>query len=241
MFGRAGASPSPPPSAVWAISSPGRGGASEGSGGAAPAPTPTPTAPSSSSAASSTASGTGGAAGSAGSASSVATPSGLALVRLRRIVRELQQLHANPNAEYEVFPTRENLGVWKVLVSGPDGTPYGGGVWCLLVEFPDTFPTAAPTVRFVNAIKHCNVNAYGKICHPIFDREWTADTSMKTVLDTVYGLLLNPDRGDPIDTTLAQQFLDGDGRYEVSITTHTARHANRTKEAWRAELLHTTP
>ena len=48
-------------------------------------------------------------------------------------------------------------------------------------------------------VKHCNINCYGRICHSIFDRNYTVDTNMSTILECIYGLLLNPDVTDPLD------------------------------------------
>jgi ubiquitin-protein ligase len=66
-------------------------------------------------------------------------------------------------------------------------------------------------VRFVTPILHCNVNCYGKICHSIFGRNWTADTTIASIFENVYGLLLTPDIADPIDTNLAMDFHAGTG------------------------------
>jgi ubiquitin-protein ligase len=52
-------------------------------------------------------------------------------------------------------------------------------------------------------VVHCNVNAHGKICHSIFDRNYSSDTAVGTLLEHVYGLLLTPDKDDPLDSTLA--------------------------------------
>jgi ubiquitin-protein ligase len=66
--------------------------------------------------------------------------------------------------------------------------------------------------RFVTPILHCNVNCYGKICHSIFGRNWTADTTIASIFENVYGLLLTPDIADPIDTNLAMDFHAGTGK-----------------------------
>ncbi len=52
-------------------------------------------------------------------------------------------------------------------------------------------------------VVHCNVNAHGKICHSIFDRNYSSDTAVGTLLEHVYGLLLTPDKDDPLDSSLA--------------------------------------
>jgi ubiquitin-protein ligase len=70
-------------------------------------------------------------------------------------------------------------------------TPYAAGVWLLFVEFPEAYPREAPKMRFVTPIKHCNINSYGRICHSIFDRNWSSDAKFSTLLSCIYGLLVS--------------------------------------------------
>ena len=46
-------------------------------------------------------------------------------------------------------------------------------------------------MRFVTPIKHCNINSYGRICHSIFDRNWSSDAKFSTLLSCIYGLLVS--------------------------------------------------
>merc|ERR1711900_18776 len=95
----------------------------------------------------------------------------------------------------------------------------------MYINFPEDYPGSPPELRFITSIKHCNINSYGKVCHSIFDRNYTADTRISTILQCVYGLLLNPDVDDPLDSTLALEFYNDNGLYETSILNHVKRHA----------------
>ena len=117
------------------------------------------------------------------------------------------------------------MGFWRIVFAAPQGTPYAGGVYEMYMSFPANYPEQAPEMRFVTPIMHCNVNCYGKICHSIFNRNWTADTTITSVFECVYGLLLSPDVADPIDTNLTLSFHAGTGVYETTILEHTAAHA----------------
>jgi ubiquitin-protein ligase len=68
----------------------------------------------------------------------------------------------------------------------------------LYLEMPENFPAFPPKGRLVTACFHPNINRHGRICHSIFDRDWTTDTTLKDVLDTVYGLLLQAEAGDAV-------------------------------------------
>lgn len=152
------------------------------------------------------------------------------MARQKRIVLELRALARDPHKEFDVFVDPSNIGLWKLIVQGPSSTPYKDGCWMLYVKFGDEFPRKAPEVRFVTPIKHCNINVHGKVCHSIFDKNWTPDTGIMTVLQCVYGLLLTPDTTDPLDSTLALAFYDNSGKYEADILTHVKTHASKTRK-----------
>ena len=74
---------------------------------------------------------------------------------------------------------------------------------CLAAALLRVFPHTVARSAADSSAVHCNVNAHGKICHSIFDRNYSSDTTVGTLLEHVYGLLLTPDKHDPLDSTLA--------------------------------------
>jgi ubiquitin-protein ligase len=83
-------------------------------------------------------------------------------------------------------------------MEGPPESIYTNGTFVLYLHMENDYPTFAPKCRFVTPIYHPNINRHGRICHSIFDRNWTTDTSNAMVLSTVYGLLFEPDYSDPV-------------------------------------------
>lgn len=161
--------------------------------------------------------------------------------RMHRLMKEMRGLLADPQPQCDVYPNHIDLGFWKLVLEAPvdnDGqSPYSGGAWLLYMQFPEAFPAVAPNVRFVTPIRHCNINQHGRVCHSILDRNWTPDTSVRTVLDCIYSLLMQPDREDPLDSTLALEAYDDSGVYEAAVLAHTERHAMATSRAqWRTLL-----
>merc|ERR1712166_1168575 len=155
----------------------------------------------------------------------------------KRLMKELRKSKKNPNEYIRVFPSSDNIRFWRVIIEGPSSTPYHNGVWMMTIEFPENFPRAPPNVRFVTRILHCNINSYGRVCHSILDRNWSSTTSIKSVLDNIYGLLLVPDVDDPLDSTLALARADDSGAYEGTIIAHTKRYACRkTMDEWEEEF-----
>ena len=167
-------------------------------------------------------------------------PKGLAapsLKRVKRILAEIADYRRNQHPNIEIYPCEQELDFWRLLLVGPPGTPYGGGVFLLYAKFPTEYPQVAPEIRFVTPIYHCNVNGHGKICHSVFDRNYSSDFSVRRILDCVFGLLLTPEPEDPLDSTLAQEYYDNLKEYERTAEANTREYARKTLQQWREELV----
>jgi len=161
--------------------------------------------------------------------------------RQRRLLREMRSLMRSPHPNIDVFPCESDMGFWRLVLAmdqAPDMyTPYAAGCWLLYILFPSEYPERAPEVRFVTPIKHCNVNAHGRICHSILDRNYTTDTSVSDILSQVYALVLSPDPEDAVDTSLALSCHNDPETYRRSISEHVQRFAvARDRLAWKAAL-----
>jgi ubiquitin-protein ligase len=110
-----------------------------------------------------------------------------ARTRIRRIMKEISYLTKNPHPAFDIYPNRDDISFWKIVMEAPNESPYKGGVFVMYMSFPVEFPLLAPEVRFVTPVRHCNVNQYGKICHSIFTRNWTADTTIARIIECVFG------------------------------------------------------
>ena len=132
--------------------------------------------------------------------------------------KELVEIMKNPHPFIDVYVNDDDICFWKVVFKGPDGTPYSKGTWLAYIQFPQSYPSVAPNIRFVTPIKHCNINNYGRVCHSILDRNYTPAVKMSLILQCIYGLLLNPDVTDPLDTNLAMMYY---GSYKSYIRCNT--------------------
>ncbi|XP_030597381.1 uncharacterized protein LOC115788488 [Archocentrus centrarchus] len=143
----------------------------------------------------------------------------------KRILEELKSLHCDPHPYITIFPSESDFTFWKILMEGPPDTPYGKGVFELFCQFGPDYPVKPPTVRFVTPIYHCNINNVGRICHNIFDRNYNAQITMREILDAVFGLLINPEPEDPLDSILAEEYLTSHEKYEQEAIKHTEETA----------------
>ncbi|KAK3677482.1 hypothetical protein LTR78_002332 [Recurvomyces mirabilis] len=158
-------------------------------------------------------------------------------LRQSRLLREVNLLSSRPSPTYDIYVSESDMSFMKAVVSGPAGSPYEAGTFVLYLDADDTYPTFAPKARFITKIKHPNVNAHGRICHSIFNRDWTSDTMMTTIMDTIYGLLYQPETQDPVSTSATLAYHHDQVEYAEDVRKFTAVHAKKTREEWRAELL----
>lgn len=175
-----------------------------------------------------------------GTAVTASTGNALGRSRLRvpRLMNEIRTIAARrSHTKYDIYISTADLSFWKIVVEGPDGSPYSDGAFLLYLHAEEGYPRLAPKARFVTKIKHPNVNAHGRICHSIFDRDWTSDTSMGAVLDTIYGLLYQPESSDPVNTTTTLGFFHDPVDFAEEAREHVRKHASKTREEWKAEIL----
>ena len=104
------------------------------------------------------------------------------------------------NGSSEFFSTIINV-ITCIRVSGltllqpPDST-YTGGTYLLYLDMDEYYPRSPPKARFVTPILHPNINKHGRICHSILDRDWTSDTTLVSLLNVIWSLLLVPNKDD---------------------------------------------
>ncbi|CAF3700468.1 unnamed protein product, partial [Rotaria sordida] len=72
------------------------------------------------------------------------TPNSSCLVR---ILKEFTATQNYPSDGFFVFVVLNNISFWKVILKGPEKTPYENKYWMLYVEFDSRYPSYPPNVR----------------------------------------------------------------------------------------------
>ena len=86
-----------------------------------------------------------------------------------------------------------DIYTWKCSLSGPNDTPYKGGIFKLFIKFDKNFPMVGPVVIFDTPIYHMNINPIqgekplGYCCISTVNF-WTPDTSIEDLLNSIFGL-----------------------------------------------------
>ena len=65
------------------------------------------------------------------------------------------------------------------------------------------------------------MNSQGRICHSVFDRNYSPAITFRQIVDCVYGLILTPEPEDPLDNVIASFFLSDYKTYQSNAIKHT--------------------
>ena len=100
----------------------------------------------------------------------------------RRIVKETQRLLSEPVPGINAVPEDANARYFRVIIKGPQESPYAGGSFHLELYLPEEYPMSPPKVRFTTKIYHPNIDKLGRICLDILKDKWSPALQIRTVL-----------------------------------------------------------
>ena len=93
------------------------------------------------------------------------TTAGSARGRLRttRLMNEIKSIVADgTERKYDVYVSESDFSFWKIVMEGPDGSPYAAGTFVLYLSADEGYPTFAPKARFITKMHHPNINMNGE-------------------------------------------------------------------------------
>jgi len=122
-------------------------------------------------------------------------------------------------------PDESNARYFHVLVSGPNESPYEGGLFKLELFLPEEYPMAPPKVRFMTKIYHPNIDKLGRICLDILKEKWSPALQIRTVLLSIQALLSAPNPDDPLDNQVANQWKTNESEAIANARDWTRKYA----------------
>jgi ubiquitin-protein ligase len=150
------------------------------------------------------------------------------MASLKRITKELAECQENPPAGCSISYAESNVHQWTATMTGPEGTPYAGGVFTVAIKLPTDYPFKAPTVSFTTRVYHPNVtnDATGAICLGLLKPEnWKPASRVRTVLEAVRRLLAEPNPDDALESRIADEYKTDRRAFDENVRTYVARYA----------------
>lgn len=81
--------------------------------------------------------------------------------RMRRIGKEIADIHADAHSQIKVEPfgNQDDVTHLRGSFPGPPGTPYKGGTYNIDIQIPTDYPFRPPTMKFETKVWHPNVSS----------------------------------------------------------------------------------
>jgi len=143
----------------------------------------------------------------------------------KRIQKELTELVKDPPSNCSAGPHSDDIMKWRATITGPEGTPYHGGIFFLDIDFPADYPFKPPHVKFITPILHPNVSASGGICIDILKDKWSPALTVSKLLLSLSSLMHEPNPDDPLVPELAHLYKTNRPAYLAKVAAYTQQHA----------------
>ncbi|KAJ3172685.1 ubiquitin-conjugating enzyme E2 W [Geranomyces variabilis] len=108
----------------------------------------------------------------------------------KRLTKELRDLQANPPAGILIDKADDDLKLWKVVMSGAEGTLYQGEQFKLQFKFSNNYPLESPEVIFLDTVPiHPHIYSNGHICLSILYDQWSPALTISSVCLSIQSML----------------------------------------------------
>ncbi|KAK6498838.1 hypothetical protein TWF481_011410 [Arthrobotrys musiformis] len=151
------------------------------------------------------------------------------MAAVKRITRELAEFSNNPVPGVSAgLASESDVFKWNVILTGPQGSPYSGGVFTLNLTLPTEYPFKPPTLNFTTKIYHPNVSNddKGSMCLGILRSDsWKPSCKISQVLEMAAGLLKEPNVDDAVETSIADEYKNSPDSFEKTAREWTRKYA----------------
>jgi len=148
------------------------------------------------------------------------------------LAKQLKDLAKHPVEGFSAGPADDSdLFNWDIMIIGPPGTAYEGGMFKAKMTFPPDYPNMPPELRFTSEMWHPNVHEDGKVCisilHPPGDDQygyesaeerWRPIHTVESVLISVISMISSPNDESPANVDAAKQLREDAEGFRKKVT-----------------------
>lgn len=126
--------------------------------------------------------------------------------RHRRLRSELKALTTDPPEGIQAMPLDRLCCHWQASITGPQGSPYEGGLFLLYLQIPQSYPMRPPKVWFITRIFHPNISRHGDVGLDSIQHNWSLALTISKVLISIQSLLTDPHCGVCMEPIIGKMF-----------------------------------
>jgi ubiquitin-protein ligase len=128
------------------------------------------------------------------------TPASPTPLAIKRICSDIKDLTRDPLDKEGIFHSynEDNITEARIMIIGPEDTPYENGFYFFHFKFPNNYPFEPPSVKYYtqgdNTRFNPNLYTCGKVCLSLINTwdgpKWTSCQTIRSVLISLRGLVL---------------------------------------------------
>jgi len=148
---------------------------------------------------------------------------------IRRLQKELQDLKENSEVKSfrNIIVDDTNLLHWQGTIL-PEKAPYNKGAFKIEINFPAEYPYKPPKINFKTKIYHPNIDEKGQVCLPVINPEnWKPATKAAQVIQSLIGLVNDPEPEHPLRPELAEEFVKDKKKFLKNAEDFTKKHSEK--------------
>eukprot|EP01097_Dermamoeba_algensis_P001730 TRINITY_DN1650_c0_g1_i3.p1 TRINITY_DN1650_c0_g1~~TRINITY_DN1650_c0_g1_i3.p1 ORF type:complete len:155 (-),score=34.50 TRINITY_DN1650_c0_g1_i3:178-642(-) len=143
----------------------------------------------------------------------------------KRLQKEFTDLVKDPPSWLKATLFNDNIFKWKVLLLGPDKSPFEKGVFELQIDVPTEYPFKPPKFTFLTKVYHPNVKSDGQLCAEMLTPDWSPQLRIQEVLLTVRQMLAEPNPENPLEQEIANVYKTNKAKFEKTAKEWTKNYA----------------
>ena len=149
-------------------------------------------------------------------------------IALKRIKKELAEIKKNPPLDMSLGPTDDNnVYHWEGIMSGPEKSPYAGGIFKFSIDFPEDYPMHPPLIRFITKMYHPNIDPRsGTICVDLLSTKWSSVYDISKVILSITSLLNDPNPKSPLNPDSANLYEKDRTAYDKKVKEWVKKYAS---------------
>jgi len=148
---------------------------------------------------------------------------------IKNLMKDVSELTKEPLEDIELHVNQQDITDIQATITGPEDTPFSGGVFRVKLVLGKDFPATPPKGFFLTRIFHPNVAANGEICVNSLKKDWSPSLGIKHIFMVIRCLLIQPNPESALNEEAGQLLLEAYDDYFTRAKMMTEIHAKAVK------------